>query len=383
MDRESHDNFLALLAPVCRYFAYYATQEFCRHLDIRGGEQHTSRRARFGNNVLIEVHPIQALRTSVEECMVSNRHHDSDPSRLSRLLPSLDNLEILILSDTSICYFLLQTISRLCSLKELVLDGCHMKYHSEPIFENHEAPYASLRRLIIKGKGNYETGFALSEALCALCSATSLRSVAILDSDWLLPLLPHISEHIVAFSGDFSYTSLTDFYQFIKARPSLQDLTLCSDPRRPLLEDLRNDMDSLPLTLDKEDLPELRSFNGPDSLAPIFIRGRPVTRLALGFPFEPPKQNPSPSPSSHGLTVFSQTNFTTYPLDVPYSDSDWDVWDNLKTIGGGIQELFVRSSLTSPSVIALCFPNLIHLQVEPWHWNNVSCSYKTDGLSLY
>ena len=78
MDKESHDEFLALLAPVCRYFAYYTTHEFCRHLDIHGGEQHTRRRAPFGTNVLIEDHPIQALRTSVEECMISNRHHDSD-----------------------------------------------------------------------------------------------------------------------------------------------------------------------------------------------------------------------------------------------------------------------------------------------------------------
>ena len=399
MDLESQQKVLARLAPVCRYFVYYAINETSRCLDFDGTARCPRPRTPTGpwcTGIIKRLQPMETLRTKVKECKIHDWVVKFDPDgldgnvqmaetflrRFPLVLSKLDNLGILTLSKTPISYFLLQTIGRLPALQELVILMCHVddiqgNHPKEAIFEIHETPFPTLRQFTIAAT-NPPVTTVYENAFCAISRATTLRSMDIADAFWLRFLLPHISPQLVSLSGNFSAIPLDVFLRFIKTHAALEDLTVYSRSCEGYLSKSSGFIRNLTsrlfpdaiLDFDRDDLPNLRSFSGPFRMAPKFIRSRPISRLALCAQY--PLHGTLNLASSHTFTVFPHTHLATYSWDttrdgliISKNDGN-DVWDDLKTIGGAIQELFVRFDVTGMLVTALssCFPNLIRLQLE-------------------
>jgi hypothetical protein len=385
---------LARLAVVCRYFSYYATHQMCHHLDFDGGITDGLRSwmltELWCTGLIKQLQPMESLRLHVKECKVlawvllinHSRSHsvgrmaETFLTRLPLALSKFDNLENLTLSKIPISYVLWQSIGGLGALRRFVIsmccvddDGCS---GTEPIFGVHEKPFPALCHLTVEAT-NPNVNAVFKDAFCDLAGAATLRSLAIADSEWLRCFLPHITPQLVSLSGNFSDTPLDDFLLFIKEHVALQDLTIYfqqydtyfNKGTGAMTYELSRGYTYTSLDLDPGDLPDLRSFSGPFTVSPEFIRARPITKLALDCHI------PTRCiflPSLHGLTIFPHIHSTTYDLYRYYLDihAHHDVWTELKPIGGGIQELSVPISAeaTWGPNLGLCFPNLIHLQLE-------------------
>ena len=382
MDMRSYQETLRRLAPVCQYFAHYVTRERCRRLHICGIVPKSWLLSHWVTDTLQRLEPVESLRTYVKECAIQEWDDFLERSEvvtqfvksfLPQFLPlmsSLVNLRILTLRITPISYFLLQAVGRLQGLEELVIYGCPIRglggdHPEEPIFGVNETPFPALRQLNIEKERSLDIHTVFKDAFCTLVGATTLRSLVI-SSAWSHFLLPHISQHLVSLSGDFSSVPFDRFLQFLKTRISLQHLTICSDTA-PWFPDYEDEDGNLlpfpPFHLDKDVLPDLRSFSGPSGMAPELIRGRPVTRLAMGCNL-PRQFFDIPLTSLYGLTVFPHTHWANYRWEDHMAYDE--VWHDLKTIGGDILELFVRVGDDSLSLISPCFPNLVHLEIELW-----------------
>lgn len=71
-DIEIYNTTLARLALVCRYFAYYATREFWRYLDLNGNKNLRRRMPAepWCDAILTQLQPAETLRTDVKECKI-------------------------------------------------------------------------------------------------------------------------------------------------------------------------------------------------------------------------------------------------------------------------------------------------------------------------
>ena len=411
MDLNSQQKIFARLASVCRYFAYYAICEMCCYLDFDGKERCPRPPTPTGpwcTGIIKRVQPMETLRAKVKECNIHNWiptgiPHQSEVyqvastflKRFPLVLLRLDNLRILTLSETPISYFLLQAVGRLRSLEQLVIHKCcvYDQGPKEAIFGTHETPFPALHQLTIADV-KLEMEAVYKDAFCVLGSVATLRSLVISSCLWLRFLLPHISPHLVSLEGNFSAIPLDTFLQFVNAHAALKDLAIHFQPLQrypspqfgPAKKQSPYIFSYATLDLGQDVLPNLRSFNGPLSLAPKFIRSRPVTRLAIGSHL--PTSLPFPVLNTRVPLAFSQGfhgsaflhrdtyvaihNWHDYRLTRDGSD---DIWDDLKTIGGDIQELFVRFDDTKLPVTTLssCFPNLVRLQLELC-WDDKSVS---------
>ena len=390
MDWESHQTTFARLACVCQYFAYYATCEMCYYLHFDGGEwlpktpKPPPPTGRWCIGIINHLQPMETLRVKVKECSIQYWRPSAIPERLPLVLSRLDNLRILTLSETPVSYSLLQAAGRLRSLEQLHLK--HVYYlddHStEAIFGTHETPFPALHRLTISQSVREMEVY--KDAFRFLASAATLRSLVISDGHWLHFLLPHIPPDLVSFEGNFSGTPLDTFLDFINTHAALEDLALDIHPLAKPLTHLYPNLD-----LDQDVLPNLRSFRGPFSLAPKFIRSRPVTRLAFGpsrplpryFSILNPRVPLTYLQKFHALRRFGPTS--PYPCGYNFTEDGGDIWDDLKTIGGGIQELVLQSCDTELPITtsSSCFPNLVHLQLELC-WSQCVSIYKICSYSL-
>ncbi|KAF8515940.1 hypothetical protein JB92DRAFT_38410 [Gautieria morchelliformis] len=275
--------------------------------------------------------------------------------------------------DTVVPHSILQTIGRLPALEQLVILGATVEHvppaHStEPVFGPHETPFPLLRQLTIAPFFHYVDNQLFQDTLYALCGATRLRSVTVHDSNWLHRLLPHITPQLVSLCGNFSNISPDTFHLFVQGHTALQDLAL-------YFEETTQARSYLSVDLDPNDLPHLRSFNGPFILYPKVIRACPVTRLALGchfyMDFRHARYNEPPllSPSMLGLAVFppkrSHMGYITHVNRM--ADDEIDDWTTLKSVGSSVQELFVRvkcgEGISDPS-LGRCFPNVVRLELH-------------------
>jgi hypothetical protein len=85
--------------------------------------------------------------------------------------------------------------------------------------------------------------------------------------------------------------------------------------------------------------------------------GRPVTKLASPHHKLLDTEPVTFVPTIRDFSSFSINSINTY--------SDPEVWRGLKPVGGNISQLFARvASEAALSQIGICFPNLIHLQIE-------------------
>ncbi|KAF8515948.1 hypothetical protein JB92DRAFT_2912647 [Gautieria morchelliformis] len=384
---------LSRLALVCRYFSYYATRQMCHHLDFDGGMTDDSRprmlTEAWCTGVIQRLQPMESLRLHVKECKVLNwapfdynRSHsvgrmaETFSPRLPLALLKFDNLEDLTLARIPISRVLLQSISGLGALRRLVISLCCVDDDScsgtESIFGIHETPFPALCHLTVVAT-NPNVNDVFRDAFCDLAGAATLRSLAIADSQWLRCFLPRITPQLISLSGNFSSISMDNFLPFIKEHVALQDLTVYFqeydtylDKRTgSIVHELSLGYTYASLYLDPGDLPDLRSFSGPFTLSPQFIHARPVTKLALDCHI---LELMHILPSLYGLTVFPHIHSTTDDPDRDYLDihDHHDVWTELKPIGGGIQELAVpiNAEATWGPNLGLCFPNLVHLQLE-------------------
>ena len=379
MDTESYEEILGLLAPVCRYFAYYTTHESYRCLDFnrRFTLSRSQKRTSYLATIIESLRPIEALRTGVKECSIAADKY----AQFSRFLPRLNNLRVLTISKTRISYILLQNIGRLQVLEEIEMNHCTMPdlEDNQPetsIFGKHEMPFPALRQLTADLASYPQIHRPFIEAFSALRGAPTLRSLTIPNNALTPVLLPYVSQHILSLFGCFSDTPLDSFLQFITGHPSLQNLTLYFESTK-LFVNYDKSLTPLPtLPFAKDDLPDLRSFSGPPILGLEFIRRRPVTKLSLGgHPLA------GHDGSLYNLAVFPFASVEHDTLNIIDLCTD-DVWRELEALGGGIRELFVRFEFGRrlPSVITSCFPNLVHLHIEAWLWYTVSCIYKSMDL---
>ena len=390
MDWHSWQIIFARLACVCRYFAYYATCEMCYYLPFDGTERlpKTVRpptpTGRWCTGIIDRLQPMETLRVKVKECRIQNWGAWAFPEQLPLVLSRLDNLRILTLSYTPASYSLLQAAGRLQSLEQLYLQHvCNLDDHpKEAIFGTHETPFPALHQLTIShlpgGMEVYKGAFRV------LASAATLRSLVISDSHWLHSLLPHIPPDLVSLEGNFSGTPLDTFLEFINTHAALEDLGIHIYPLAKPLTHLYPTLD-----LDQDVLPNLRSFFGPFSLAPKFIRSRPVTRLAFGPP-RPLTRTLSmldprvPLAFSQGFHGLRSSPMGLYPWGYNFTEDGDDIWDDLKTIGGGIQELFLQTCDANLPITTFssCFPNLVHLQLELCWSERVSIYMQLCSFSL-
>ncbi|KAF8515943.1 hypothetical protein JB92DRAFT_2912638 [Gautieria morchelliformis] len=367
-DRRFYNTTLARLAPVCRYFAYYATHEMWRCLEFNGKDQTSQMPAEaWCTGVHTQLQPVETLRRHVRECTLqywicpSKREMHGFTTRIIPMLSRLDSLAILTLREVLISRALLQSIGRLKRLQELIVintvrTGTFPEApEKEPMFVLQETAFPALRRLELHCRvGNV---LHVRDALCILAGVPSLRTMLVRDSSWLHRFLPFINPELVSLCGDLTYVPPEAFLRFIKGHAALQNLTLyfCN---------VIAQHSYLGIDLDPADLPDLRSFGGPFALASKVIGNRPVAKLA--------------SPGYDVLLDSEPVTFLPF-TEVPLSDMSWtswnlvyddpEVWRGLKPIGG-ISHLFVRISDASEgtlSQIGLCFPNLVHLQLELPH----------------
>ena len=399
VDHRSYEVILARLFPVCRHFAYFAGHESWRRLEFIGIKDNP-RPSSWVACTTQRLEIARGLRTEVKEFIVQDWEGiiprlaamGESPERFldpfPRLLSTLPNLETITLSNTPISYSLLQAIGRLRRLDRMVIFECFIgtmstHYPVQPMFGSRETPFPALRELIIGDSRHMNLIPSFQDIFCALVGTNTLRVLAIPGCYWTQFLLPHVSNQLVSFSGNFSTIFFHEFLEFIRKHPLLWDLTICSNTSSYFL-DHWNISKSLTARnkrfLAVGDLPNLGSFSGPFSLAPLVLRGRPVTKLALGCHLTT-NDSVIPLTSLHGLTVFPHTYKAVYSWDELYSDNR-SCWDCLEDIGGGVKELFVRFDLaTLPTrLIPLRFPNLVHLQLEPWSWTMVSYSSYTCTL---
>ena len=237
---------------------------------------------------------------------------------------------------------------------------------TEAILGTHQTPFPALHHLTISQSAREMEVY--KDAFRVLASVATLRSLVISDSRWLHFLLPYIPPDLVSFEGNFSDTPLDTFLEFINTHAALEDLAIYIHPLAKPSTHLYPTPD-----LDQDVLPNLRAFRGPFSLAPKFIRSRPVTRLAFGpprslilpFSMVDPYVPLEYLQSFHGLR-FSPTG--SYPWGYNFTEDGDDIWGDLKTIGGGIQELFLLYCDTKLPITtsSLCFPNLVHLLQLCW-----------------
>jgi hypothetical protein len=296
------------------------------------------------------------------------------------ILPRLDNLRVFRTLHTDVPQSLLQTIGRLPALEELVIIDAYVtdypSAHSKaPVFGPHETAFPALRQLTVEYLRNVDNLFPLY----ALCGATTLRSVTILDSCCLHRLLPHITPHLVSLCGDFSDIPPHTFHQFVQRHTKLQDLTL-------YFNENTHASSYLIVDLDPDDLPHLRSFSGPFILYPKVIRACPLTRLALGCHL--PKDffyrtTVEPSLSMLGLTVFPHCPLESHIIYCEDMDDDKpEDWTSLKTIGSSVHELFVRvrwkQAISGPH-LGLCFPNIVRLELDLLHRTRVEARFNDIG----
>ncbi|KAF8494504.1 hypothetical protein JB92DRAFT_3147130 [Gautieria morchelliformis] len=404
MDTRSYHEILTCLAPVCRFFAYYAVHEVARCLDFDGGAKHSRCRTPTGPwcaSIIKRLQPMETLRTSVKKCDISNwsswseSHYQSEVQmtrtflrQFPTVLSRLDNLNELRLSETPISYFLLQAVGRLPALQRLVVLWCNLDLRSNcpavAIFGIHETPFAVLRQFTMEDT-DFQLRHVFEEAFSALVGATTLQSLAIADCYWLHFLLPRISQRLVSLSGDFSRIPVPMFIQFVKAHPALLDLTvslheggidhvLGGTSALPPIVSGRTTFSYATLDLDRGDLPDLRSFSGPSALAPKFVHSRPVTRLALGCHLQG-LGHAIFMPALHGLTVFPHIHMGSF-TDLDYiqqMETKHDSWNNLKINGEGIQDLFMPlvHKDTWVTMLRSCFPNVVHLQLELRMWHGL------------
>ena len=394
MDWKSQQTIFARLACVCRYFAYYATCEMCYYLPLDGNERWPKTpkpptpTGPWCTGIIKRLQPMETLRVKVKECSIQYWSPSNFPERLPLLLSRLDNLRMLTLSYTPISYSLLQAAGRLRSLEQLNLYRVSNlgDYQKEAIFGTQETPFPALHQLSIVKLA--ETMEVYKDAFRVLVSAATLRSLVISDCLWLHFLLPHIPPHLVSLEGNFSTTPVDTFLRFINTHAALENLAIHI---YPLESFARKRSTHLYPTLDlgQDVLPNLRSFRGPCSLAPKFIRSRPVTRLAFGpdlpislpFPVLDPRVPLAFLQGLHG-SMFN-------PMGPGYwgyrftEDGD-NILDDFKTIGGGIQELFLSCCDTKLPIttLSLCFPNLVRLQLELCWTQEVSIFVELCSFSL-
>ncbi|KAF8485558.1 hypothetical protein JB92DRAFT_1553291 [Gautieria morchelliformis] len=242
---------LACMALVCRYFAFYATQEFYRSLDFGGAAQSVDPQRptdTWCNGVLTRLQPMETPRSDLT---AGRELHDWIPqlgrqsltkefkvlwmedqifiTRLPLVLPRLENLRFFALVHTRLSHLLMQSLGRLRALQQLVLLQAYADWgrtsRSEPIFGPHETPFPTLCQLTVERM--FPPGDdAFRNAICALGGATKLRSLAVDDGEWLRCFLPHITPQLVSLSGNFSSIPVQTFLEFIRGHAALENLTV-------------------------------------------------------------------------------------------------------------------------------------------------------------
>jgi hypothetical protein len=283
------------------------------------------------------------------------------------MLSQLDNLAVLTLQMVPVSHVLLQSIGRLKRLEELFILNMRRVPEvdkQEPVFGLHETPFPALRQLALHNIDGIDN--LLQDALCVLGGAPTLRTILVNDSKWLHRLLPLITPQLISLCGNLTFVTPGAFRRFIKGHAALQNLTI-------YFLDVEAQRSYLNIDLDPVDLPDLRSFGGPFALVPKVIGHRPVTKLAsprhMLLDSEPVTFLPSTRES-----VFHFAHMIRHSLDMVQDEA----WGALKSIGGGISQLFVRvndASESTLSQIGLCFPNLVHLQLEVPVRLACSCQY--------
>jgi hypothetical protein len=227
----------------------------------------------------------------------------------------------------------------------------------EPVFGLHETPFPALRQFVLGHIRRVDN--LLRDVLCVLCGAPTLRTIFVDNSKWLTRFFPLITPQLVSFYGDLTLVPLEDFCRFIKGHVALQNLIVH-------FSDVRAQHSYLGIDLDPADLPDLRSFSGPFALSPKVIGSRPVTKLASPHYMVWGSIHDTLLPfMKKDSMVFRVSNVTTHSWEEVQDDPE--VWRGLKPIGGGISQLFVKVSGAREvilSQIGLCFPNLVHLQLE-------------------
>jgi hypothetical protein len=279
------------------------------------------------------------------------------------MLSRLDTLAVLTLNNVPISRALLKTIGRLKTLEELTffysgagkVRSPGARTH-EPLFTLQETPFPALRRLVL----GYKVNNVVQDALGVLAGVPSLRTIVVGDSDWLNWMLPLINPQLVSFCGNLTSIPVEAFLRFIKGHVALQNLTVFFSSA-----DIQNSY--LGIDLDPADLPDLRTFGGPFTLAPKVIGSRLVTKLACPYYMLLDSEPVTILP----LLTSTLTNSRYFVYDGP------EVWRGSKPIGC-IRQLFVRISDASEAIlsqIGLCFPNLVHLQLDVPVRIAYSCQY--------
>jgi hypothetical protein len=325
---------------------------------------------------------VETLRTFIRECRIEgwvrkveqlyyNCSHSHGLARrqglntveLSPHLSRLDNLAVLTLVEVPMTRVLLQSIGRLKRLEELTIHNTPARMvpdveTQEPVFRLHETPFPALRQFVlghIRGVDNL-----LRDVLCVLCGAPTLRTIILDNRKWLTRFLPLITPQLVSFYADLTSVRLEDFCRFIKGHAALQNLIVH-------FSEVWAQRSYLGIDLDPADLPDLRSFSGPFALSPKFIGSRPVTKLASPHyvVWGSIHDTLLPFCMKKDPMVFRVSKVTTHSWEEVQDNPE--VWRGLKPIGGGISQLFVNISgarEATLSQLGLCFPNLVHLQLE-------------------
>ncbi|KAF8515942.1 hypothetical protein JB92DRAFT_2912637 [Gautieria morchelliformis] len=303
-----------------------------------------------------QLQPVETLRTHVRECTVQNW---VEPRKFTTLiipmLSRLDNLAILTLGLVPVSRALLQSIGRLKRLEELIMhtvitDTPLGAGTQEPVFVLQETAFPALRRFALHFIDDLVDN-VLQDALCILSRAPSLRAMFVEDSIWLHRLLPLINPQFVSLCGNLTYVPPAAFLRFIKGHAALQNLTVYFD-------NVAAQRSYLGIDLEPADLPDLRSFGGPFAFASKVIGNRPVAKLASPCYVLLDSEPVTFLPLMEDL--FQSLSRASWRM--VYDDPE--VWRDFKPIGG-ISHLFLRDvSEGTLSQIGLCFPNLVHLQLE-------------------
>ncbi|KAF8531176.1 hypothetical protein JB92DRAFT_3092483 [Gautieria morchelliformis] len=393
---QTYHQHLRWLAHVCRFFAYYAAHEICRSLDFKGVEYCSTSWKPTGSwcrGIIKRFHSTDTMRTAVKECRIHDWAGRSQnltvyraASTLSKFLSGFDKLDQITLYQVPVSYILLQAIGKLPSLQKLEIASCYLDLVTScpkaPMFGKKDTPFPVLRHLIIEST-HPKTNPALEEAMRVLARVTTLRSLALTDSDWLHFFLPYISQDIISLSGNFSAIPMDMFRQFIKTHAALRDLTIhfqthesyrcLSEKHETYVWRPQRLLSYAAFHVDGTDLPDLRSFSGPFDLATKFIGDRPVTRLALGSHLRTHKY----VPCIFGLTVFPHTN-SAMDVDPPDYSSHMDdnrfIWNRLEIMGGGIRELFfpINPTAITATLLSSCFPNIVKLEFQLRMWDTLA-----------
>ncbi|KAF8515936.1 hypothetical protein JB92DRAFT_2912628 [Gautieria morchelliformis] len=372
-DRDFYNMTLARLAPVCRYFAHYATHELWRCPRFFGAHYRNPNPAdAWCTGVKTQLQPVETLRTHVRECTLSNwidfLQAVLRPKFTTQIIPMLsrlDNLAVLTLDDLPLSRALLQSIGRLQTLEELtfrfiIVDNSPENWTNEPVFVAQETPFPALRRFVFYCT-DHMTDEMLRGVLC-IAGAPSLRTLIVQSGWWLHLFLPFINPELVSLCGDLTFVPPEAFLRFLKGHAALQNLTV-------YYTTLRSKRSYLGIELDPADLPELRSFGGPFALAPKFIGSRPVTKLAS------PRNMRIMFPFKREWRVSHLSNMFSHPRNAVHNELE--VWRALIPIGRRMSQLFISVYDASEAIlsqIGLCFPNLVHLQLDLSHmgWDDLS-----------